>query len=250
MKTPLFIDINADLGEGKGQDVELMPLISSCNIACGGHYGNRHSMRRTIQLAKSHNVHIGAHPSFPDTANFGRERLTMTKQELTETIFQQLTDFLGVCNTEAVSMHHVKLHGALYNYAAIDAPTADAVVEAILATRIRPSLVVPYNSILAKKAENLMPLIFEAFIDRRYENDLSLVSRAAPNALISKEEDAWQQLYEMITIQCVTTIKNEKRPITAKTFCIHGDHQNAVAILHYIHRQLKKYRIQLNRISH
>ncbi|OAB78799.1 LamB/YcsF family protein [Cochleicola gelatinilyticus] len=247
MIPPLLIDINADLGEGSGQDIELMPLISSCNIASGGHYGNIDSMRTTIQLAKANKVYIGAHPSFPDPANFGRKRLSMTKRELTETIYNQLMHFITICNTERTSMHHVKLHGALYNYAAIDAPTADAVIEAILATNTRPQLVAPFNSILAKKANNLLPLVFEAFIDRRYTDDLSLVSRSKPNAIITTAEEAWHQFYQLINKQSVTTVHNTIRSLKADTFCIHGDHENSISILKYIHSQMKKFNIHLKK---
>ena len=155
------IDINADLGEGSPYDAILMPLISSCSIACGGHFGNEKTMRAAVQLAKKHKVKIGAHPSFPDMENFGRKVLPMTANELSESVFHQLNSFLSVCESEEVFVHHIKLHGALYNYAAIDAPTADAVLEGILATQMRSKLYVPYGSVLAKKAENLLPLEFE-----------------------------------------------------------------------------------------
>ncbi|MCW9037555.1 LamB/YcsF family protein, partial [Altibacter sp.] len=197
------IDINADLGEGTGNDENIMPLITSCSIACGGHYGTDVSMRTAVQLAKKHHVGVGAHPSFPDRDHFGRKVLSMTKSELTRSIFDQLIHFYAVCETEAVSVHHIKLHGALYNYAAVDAPTADAVVEAIIATKIRPKLYVPHRSILAKKAENLLPLVFEAFIDRRYNDDLSLVDRSKKGALIESPQQAWQQLLEMYASQSV-----------------------------------------------
>lgn len=237
------IDINADLGEGAGLDAMIMPLISSCSIACGGHFGDSESMLETLLLAKKHQVKVGAHPSFPDRDNFGRKVLTLTKRELTDTVFHQLLHFFAICETEDVPVRHIKLHGALYNYAAIDAPTADAVVEAIVATKIRPKLYVPYHSILAKKAENLLPLVFEAFIDRRYTDALSLVPRTDKNAVIDAAELAWNQLYEIIHTGHVTTISGEKRELIASTFCIHGDHENSVEILKYIRKQLNLHQI-------
>ncbi len=239
----MTIDINSDLGEGTGNDPEIMPLISSCNIACGGHYGDEESMRTTVRLALKHNVKIGAHPAFPDKDNFGRKVLTLTKSELSESVFNQLLQFYAVCETEDAPVHHIKLHGALYNYAAKDAPTADAVVEAIVATKIRPKLYVPYNSILAGKAENLMPLVFEAFIDRAYNEDLSLVARGTEGAIIHDPELAWEQLLAMASRQEVTTIGGVTRAITASTYCIHGDHPNSVAILKYIHDRLIEFGI-------
>lgn len=244
MKT---IDINSDLGEGTGNDEKIMPLISSCNIACGGHYGDDETMRTTVRLAMKHGVKIGAHPAFPDKDNFGRKVLTMTKSELCQSVFDQLLRFYAICETEEAPVHHIKLHGALYNYAAKDAPTADAVVEAIVATKVRPKLYVPHNSVLAGKAKNLMPLVFEAFIDRSYNNDLSLVSRSEENAIIHDPEQAWLQLHGMVVRNEVTTVSGVTKPITASTYCIHGDHPNSVAILEHIHSQLNKEAISLAR---
>lgn len=239
------IDINVDLGEGSPYDAQLMQLISSCNIACGGHFGNNVTMRTAVQLAIKYDVKVGAHPSFPDEDNFGRKVLTITKQELSESIFQQLSRFYAVCESEAVSVHHIKLHGALYNYAAIDAPTADAVVEGIVASGIRPKLYVPFHSILAKKAENLLPLEYEAFIDRRYNDNLSLVSRNDDEAMIESPEAAWNQLHLMLEQQEVKTKQNNQKPIKASTYCIHSDTPNAVEILQFIRKQMDKNQIRL-----
>ncbi len=239
------IDINSDLGEGTGNDPAIMPLISSCNIACGGHYGDEDSMRTAVRLAQKYGVKIGAHPAFPDKDNFGRKLLTMTKSELYQAVFDQLLQFYAVCETEGATVHHIKLHGALYNYAAKDAPTADAVVEAIVATKIRPKLYVQHGSILAKKAENLLPLVFEAFIDRRYNDDLSLVSRSTEGAVIHDPETAWIQLKEMVLEGQVISIKGVPKEITASTYCIHGDHKNSIAILDYLHSQMEPHSISL-----
>lgn len=234
------IDINADLGEGKGNDDRLMPWLNSCSIACGGHYGNEESMVTAVRLAKKFHVKVGAHPSFPDRDNFGRTIMTLSKSELTESIFHQLLCFYAVCEMEEVVVHHVKLHGALYNYAAKDAPTADAVVEAIIATKIRPKLYLPYGSILHKKAENLLPLVFEAFIDRSYNDDHSLVSRERLDSVIVDPEKAWKQFFQMIEKQSVQSINDKTLPVQAGTYCIHGDNPNAVEIVEHIRTQLQK----------
>jgi UPF0271 protein len=239
------IDINADLGEGSPYDALLMPLISSCSIACGGHFGNETTMRTAVQLAKNHKVKVGAHPSFPDVGNFGRKVLLMTKNELSESIFQQLISFYAVCESEDVPIHHIKLHGALYNYAAIDAPTADAVLEGIIATKVRPKLYMPYGSVLAKKAKYLLPLEYEAFIDRQYNDDLSLVSRAEKDAVICNPEGAWRQLQLIIEDQIVETKQRNNTSIKASTFCIHSDTSNVVEILSYIRLKLKQLHIGL-----
>lgn len=250
------IDINADLGEGAGFDEQIMPLVSSCSIACGGHYGSYDTMKEAVNLARKHNVKVGAHPSFPDKDGFGRKVVTLTKSELKETVLQQLLDFYIVCDAAGVEINHVKLHGALYNYAAKDAPTSDAVVEAIIASKQRPKLYVPHGSILHKKAENLLPLDFEAFIDRRYNRDGSLVERDTSEAVISDPQLAWKQLYEMVVLGKVSIINSEghpldttpeiqKIPMVATTFCIHGDNDASVPILNFIHQQLGKHSITL-----
>lgn len=242
----LQIDINADLGEGIGNDKFIMPYISSCSIACGGHYGDEKSMQDAVRLAKKYGVKVGAHPSFPDSDNFGRKVLTMTKSELTEAIFHQVLRFQAVCETEDIQMHHIKLHGALYNYAAIDAPTADAVVEGINATKLRPKLFVPYGSILASKAKNLLPLMYEAFIDRRYSNELKLLPRSENRAIIETPQAAWDQLFSMVKFNTVTTVDGIEKMIKASTFCIHGDHKNSVEILKYIRLKLVENSIEIS----
>lgn len=240
-----IIDINCDLGEGIGNDPLIMPFISSCSIACGGHFGNEDTIRTAIQLAKKHRVKVGAHPSFLDQENFGRKILKLKNNELSEDIFQQILFFQSICETEDIKINHIKLHGALYNLAAKDVPTADAVLEGIIQTNIQSELYVPYNSVLAKKAEKYFPLVYEAFIDRGYNNDLSLVPRNQRRALITSPEIAWQQFYNMVTKSELTTISNKKRTIIASTFCIHGDNLSSVKILHYIHSKMEIQSISL-----
>ena len=239
------IDINADLGEGTGNDATIMPLISSCSIACGGHFGNKSTMLSTIELAKEYSVKVGAHPSFPDAINFGRKILSLTKSELKESILGQLKGFYEACEVGGIPVNHIKLHGALYNYAAINAPTADAVIEAIMDSGELPKLYVPFDSILAKKAENQLPLIYEAFIDRRYNDNLTLVTRSESTAVIGSPEEAWEQLLNMITKNEVQTAEGNKRTINASTFCIHGDNRNCIEILQYIRDKMKAHSLSL-----
>jgi UPF0271 protein len=238
------VNINADLGEGTGNDAALMPMLASCSIACGGHYGDEDTMRTAVQLAKKYGVKVGAHPSFPDVENFGRERLTMTKQELQKTIYEQIMRLVVICNEEEVELHHVKPHGALYNYAAIDAPTADAIVEAILKTGLRPKLYTQHDSILYHKAKNLLPIVPEAFIDRGYAPTLKLKPRSEAGALITLPEMAWEQLKGFIIDQKVNTSEGFK-DIEAETFCIHSDHKGSIEILAFIKKKLSEYNFQI-----
>jgi len=246
-ETNITIDFNADLGEGAGEDELIMPLITSCNIACGGHYGTAGTMRNAILLAQRNRVKIGAHPSFPDTDNFGRKLLTLTKQELKETVSNQVLRFYDVADREKAEVHHVKLHGALYNYAASDAATADAVVEAVLSTNRRPRLYVPHGSVLHKKAENLLPLSFEAFLDRNYTETGSLVPRDQPGAIINSPERVWQQLVNIAVNNKVILPSGKIISLRATTFCIHGDNPHSVAILRYLHDSLENSPLVLDR---
>lgn len=233
------IDINADLGEGIGPDPLIMPWISSCNIACGGHAGDFETMRKTILLAKQNDVAVGAHPSFPDRDNFGRVILQMSKEELTASIFEQILAFSAVCEELEVEFHHLKLHGALYNYAAKDGATSDAVIKALELTGLRPLLYLPYNSVFHRKAENLYPLCFEAFIDRRYERNGSLRSRKYPDAVIHDPQQAWEQLKQMVFQAELTAIDGSDIKIKASTFCLHSDHPNSLEIIRYVREQME-----------
>ena len=236
------ININADLGEGTGNDAALMPMLTSCNIACGGHYGNEQTMRAAIRLAKKHNVKIGAHPSYPDVENFGRKRLKMTKNELKNSIFDQLSFFLAICKDEKVKIHHVKPHGALYNDAVIDNSIAASIIEAIVATETIPILYTPNAGVLQKKAQGVLPVIPEAFIDRRYTATLQLQSRSTDGAVITNPKESWEQLALMLKKGKVNTPKGVK-DIIAETYCIHSDSANSVTMLLHINEQLKRFNL-------
>ena len=234
------ININADLGESAGQDEELMPLLSSCNIACGGHIGDEHSITKTIRLAQKFNVKIGAHPSYPDRTSFGRKRPDISDNELIESLASQLDLFFSIAENEKVDVHHVKAHGALYNDAAGDKRAAELFLQAITKLQINTKIYTPFNSVLHQSSASKFPVLFEAFIDRAYNEDLSLVSRDHEKALHKTKEQAWKQLYEMYFLEEVTTLSGKKANIKADTFCIHGDHPEATTMLKYIRKQLLK----------
>lgn len=245
--TPISIDINADLGEGAGQDDVIMPLISSCNIACGGHVGDAQSIHETMQLAKQHNVKVAAHPSYPDRENFGRVNMEISLLELEESIKSQLSLFYELAEQNGQSVNHIKAHGALYNKIAKDEKTAKVYLNAISNLGIKAKLYVPNNSVVHQLAKSEFDCSFEAFIDRAYNEDLSLVNRSLPNALHQTPEKAWRQLYEMVTQNQVTTIDGEIVKVQGDTFCIHGDHPNAQQILEYVHQNLSKNGLKLNK---
>ena len=238
------IDVNADVGEGVGNELDLMPLLSSCNIACGGHAGDLASMTQVVRLAKAHKVKIGAHPSFPDKDNFGRIDIKMSAADLYSSIKYQIRDLQEVIHSEDAQLHHIKPHGALYNMAAKDEKTANVIIEVVKSISLPVKLYAPYKSIIADLAikENI-EVTFEAFADRNYNNDLSLVSRNIKNAVLTIKDDVLAHLKRMVLTQNVRTIDGEEVPIKASTYCIHGDTANAVKILEYLSLMLPKNKI-------
>ena len=225
------IDINADVGEGIENEEQLLPLLSSCNIACGGHAGDIAIMRKVVRLAKRYNVKIGAHPSFPDKKNFGRSIIEISNTALYASIKNQIKSLLKICREEQALLHHVKPHGALYNLAAKDKKTAQVIVEVMKRFHQPLTLYVPYGSVIAEIAasENIN-ITYEAFADRNYNEDLSLVSRKLKNAIITDSEQMFEHVHNMVVHKKVKTITGVEVPLEAETFCIHGDNPNALKL--------------------
>ena len=215
------VDINVDVGEGVGNESQLMPHISSCNIACGGHAGNSKTMRKVVKLAKQHNVKIGAHPSFPDIENFGRKPMDMPYIALFASLKEQISDLMGVIYAENALLHHVKPHGALYNMAVTDAKIAATIIEVMKSFELPVKLYVPYKSVIESLAlQNNIPIIYEAFADRNYNDNLTLVPRSENDALIHDSDVMFKHVYKMITEQKVNTITGTEVAIKAETFCV------------------------------
>lgn len=242
-----IIDINADVGEGIGNEAKLMPHLSSCNIACGGHAGDTFTMAEVVRLANANNVKIGAHPSFPDKENFGRKIMEITAADLCTILKQQIRVLQSVLRSENALLHHIKPHGALYNLAAKDEKTAKVVVEVLKSVALPIKLYAPYNSVIAKvaKAEQI-EVTYEAFADRNYNKDLSLVSRQKFNAIISDKNKVLNHVLKIIEHQKVDTIDNMEVTLKASTFCVHGDTKNALEILKFLNEKLPEYHIQIN----
>ena len=238
------IDINVDLGEGAGNESQIMPYISSCNIACGCHAGDSETMRTVVKLAKKYDVKIGAHPSFPDKEHFGRKAMEMSSTLLFTSIKKQIRDLLEVLKDENARLHHIKPHGALYNLATVDEKTAEIIIEAIKRIAIPVKLYVPYNSVIADMAiKNKISIVYEAFADRNYNEDLTLVSRSKNNALISDEIDMFNHVYRMISTNKVKTISGKEIALKADTFCIHGDNPKAVKMVKNLKSKLESKKI-------
>lgn len=240
------VDLNADVGEGIGNEPLLMPFISSCNIACGGHAGDAESMRSVVKLAKEHRVKVGAHPSFPDKENFGRQAMDMSCVALYSSLKSQIGSLLTILSEEQVGLHHVKPHGALYNLVAVDEKMAAVIIEVMKSFALSIKLYVPYKSVIAKLAmENNIPIVFEAFADRNYNDDLTLVSRTEKNALIHDSDAVFKHVFGIITNQKVKTITGKNVRILAETFCVHGDNPEAIKLVKKLNDKLKNNHIKI-----
>lgn len=240
------IDINADVGEGVGNEAQLLPLVSSCNIACGGHAGDEQSMRNTIKLAIKYEVKIGVHPSYPDKENFGRVSMQISPSTLIKSIQSQISFFKSVCDHEKAWLHHIKPHGALYNDIAKNTDIAQVFLKAILEYKNEAKLYVPYGSVIAQEASKEgFSIVYEAFLDRNYNADLSLVSRQQNNAMLENPTEIMEQLLRIVKNNQLKTITNELVKIEAKTFCIHGDSDAAFEILAYLHSKVSSHQISI-----
>ena len=234
-----MIDINCDLGEGLHNEHIIMPLISSCNISCGAHAGSIEIIDKVIQLAVKHKVKIGAHPSFPDRKNFGRKVLDISNSDLQKSLKDQLSIFKDRALLQNATIHHVKPHGALYNLIAVNREKASIVIAAIQHVFEAVKLYVPYQSRIEEIAiESGLEIVYEAFADRMYNEDLSLVSRTFSNALIEDKLEVLKQVQKISDKQSVTTVNFHEKKIEASTFCVHGDTKNAIEILEYLHQKL------------
>lgn len=236
------IDLNADLGEGGESDESLMALVSSVNIACGGHAGNEETIRRAVELALQTNVAIGAHPGYEDPEHFGRRPMNFNAREIRDLIHRQLERMLAI----HPQLHHVKPHGALYNQANQDETTADALVNAISACQPETILYCPPNGALTDVAIRIgMRVCAEGFIDRRYLEDGNLCPRSQESALIESPEEALSQALQIATQQTVRTLNGTNIPLPATTLCVHGDSPNALQLLHLTRSSLEENGIQI-----
>jgi UPF0271 protein len=227
------IDISADLGEGSPGEEEIWPLITSANVACGGHTGDEASMGEAARLARQHGVRFGAHPSYPDRENFGRKHLDLTSEELRDSLIAQLTALSVFAKIE-----HVKPHGALYNEAHKTRVLAKVIVEAMLRVSPKLALVAPDRSEMSAAARAAgIAVIREAFADRRYEPDGSLTPRSVPGSTLTVEEAAAQAA--LLAAEGIVIARDGTRvAIPFDTLCIHADMENAPQRLRAIRARL------------
>ena len=240
------IDINADIGEGCVNDKSLFPLISSCNIACGGHIGDNESINSSIKLAIKHDVKIGAHPSFPDKLNFGRKLIKISSSDLEKSLTSQINLVIKISRNYNKRIHHIKPHGALYNLAFSDFKTCEIIINCIKKLPYKVSLFSQYKSLLSSLAkENGVKIYNEVFIDREYNDDLSLVSRENKNAITYDLNKINRKILNVFKKKKISSINKVKMNIKADTYCIHGDNPKALIIMKSLISYLNSYHITL-----
>jgi len=246
LKKNSFIDINCDMGEGIGNEAQIMPYISSANIACGFHAGNLDTLKKTIEIALEHNVAVGAHPGYPDRENFGRISQMLSLLEMAELIAEQIYVFEKVAIPLGAKMHHVKLHGALYNDCAKDAALSKIFIQTIQAIDSDIIIYGLSGSKTIQEAKKLgQPFANEVFADRTYQLDGHLTPRYLEHAIIHEVEEACKQVLKIVQKYQVNTIQGNPIEIEADTICIHGDGENAVEFAKAIYRSLKNNQIEI-----
>jgi UPF0271 protein len=232
------IDLSADLGEGSPGEEEIWPLISSANVACGGHVGDEASMLHAARRARELGVRLGAHPSYPDRENFGRKPLSMPPLDLQASLIAQIAALRDIAARNGVTLTHVKPHGALYNQAHHDAALAGTIVAAMRSVDETIAIVCGATSQMAIASRVAgSPVIREAFADRRYEPDGSLVARGMPGALLTVDEAAEQAA--MLARERAAVARDGTRvPVGFDTICVHADMDGAVERLRAIRARL------------
>lgn len=237
------IDLNADVGEGCGHDAELVPLVSSVNIACGAHAGDLETMRLTTELALRHGAAIGAHPGFADRANFGRREMPVTPADAAALVVKQVLALGQVASALGARLRHVKLHGALYNMASRDRDLARAVAAALrdasAASGSAWVLVALAGSELAAAGRALgMRVAREAFADRAYTPDGMLAPRSVEGSVIADEEIAAGQVSRLAREGTVLATDGSEIRVDADTICIHGDSPRSASLARRIRERL------------
>ena len=230
------VDLNCDMGESFGRwelgaDAEVMPHITSANIACGGHAGDPAIMRRTLKLATAHGVSCGAHPGFVDLAGFGRREIPVTPADAADLVLAQIGALHAIARSEGISLAHVKAHGALYNMAARTPALAEAIASAVAAfDRTLIFFCLAASPMLEAGRRAGLTVAAEGFADRAYEPDGSLTPRSLPGAVIHDSDQVVARAVRMIRESRVRTRDGGEIPLHVDTICVHGDTPGAAAL--------------------
>jgi len=245
------IDLNCDLGESfgaykMGLDEEVLPYVTSANIACGFHGGDPVVMEQTVALCKKYGVRAGAHPGFPDLAGFGRRNMSLTPSEVKTIVMYQIGALNAFCRGAGIKLYHVKPHGALYNMAAKDYELAKAICQAIKEVDDSLVLLALSNSEMLRAAKDTgVSAASEVFADRAYERDGSLVPRSRKGAVIEDEELALRRVIRMAKEGVVEVIDGSTIFIDADSVCVHGDGRKALEFVKRIREGLLEAGIEV-----
>jgi len=241
----IYVDLNADLGESFGAykigaDEEIIPLVSSVNIACGWHAGDPLVMGRSVKLAKEYGVSVGAHPGYPDLMGFGRRNMKVSPAEVKAYIQYQVGALYAFCKAAGVKLHHVKPHGAMYNMAGADYKLARAVAEAVAEIDDSLPLLALSGSEMVRAANEIgLPCASEVFADRNYEEDGSLRARSFPDSMITDEDECIRRILRMVNEGKITAVTGKDIDIRADSICVHGDNPKALAFVKRIRDALR-----------
>ncbi|MEN9772577.1 MAG: 5-oxoprolinase subunit PxpA [Pseudomonadota bacterium] len=241
MKT---VDLNADVGESfgawkMGRDEELIPFLTSVNIACGFHAGDPATIAATVALAKANGVAIGAHPGYPDLQGFGRRVMQASEEEAYQWVLYQAGAVRAFAEAAGERLHHVKAHGALYNQACTDLGLSRGIVRAVKALGDNVAITVLSGSLTETVARDAgLSVACEVFADRRYTDEGQLVSRRDPRAMITSEEESIQQVVAMVDSGRFASVSGKPISVRADTICLHGDQPGAVAFVQAVRQAL------------
>ena len=245
------IDLNCDMGESFGNyvcgmDADVVPHISSANVACGFHASDPLVMEKTVALCKKSGVRVGAHPGFPDLVGFGRRQMQVSADELRTMVIYQVGALKTFCDAAGVKLQHVKPHGAMYNMAGKDENMARSICEGVHA--VDPTLILlglSGSKLVAAAKKVGLRAAREVFADRAYEEDGSLVARSKPGAMITDEDEAIARVVSMVTEHKVKAITGKEIAIEADSICLHGDSPKAVLFAEKISAALKAAGVEI-----
>ncbi|MBA2875543.1 LamB/YcsF family protein [Thermaerobacillus caldiproteolyticus] len=249
------IDINCDFGESFGayrigEEEAILDYVTSVNIACGFHAGDPIVMRKTVQMALSRGIAVGAHPGFPDLLGFGRRNIDVTPDEVYAYVVYQVGALSAFVKAEGGELTHVKPHGALYNMSAKDVPLAEAIAKAVY--DIDPTLILyglAGSELITAGKKIGLKTASEVFADRTYQQDGSLTQRSDPNALIADEREAVRQVMRMVQEGRVRSLQGIDVSIEAETVCIHGDGAKAVIFAKQLYETLQDAGVEIRPFS-
>jgi len=251
MTKSITIDINCDLGEGctredADKDALLMPYLSSCNIACGGHAGNAKTIEYAINDALENHLKMGAHPGYPDPNNFGRKTIAYTEKEVLSFLQEQIDTFLSIADKNKAKLNHIKLHGALYNDVEHDIALAHVVAcyiaESFSNIEIYGLAQGAFQKVCEEKQLNFIP---EGFMDRRYTPENKLAARTTAGAVITEDEECIEQAIALAKNQSIKSVTGELISPIVKTICLHGDNENALSIAEKLNKVLSENNISI-----